>query len=371
MILGTILIFIIILGLLIFVHELGHFIMARRAGMKVEEFGFGFPPRLFGFKKGETLYSINWIPLGGFVKILGEDGQSLDKGAFGSKSAWRRFLVLIAGVTMNMIFAWVLISIGLTIGLPTLVDEGQVFPANANVRESRITVLFVEPDTPAQKQGLRAGDVIASLDGNQFTQVFEVQDYNSIKVGQPVQYEIIRGDSTLDITIIPRVNPPEGEGAIGIALGVAAKVSYPWYKAIVLGFQQTFSLTIQIFAALGALIGSIFSDRALLGSLTGPVGIAVITRDVAQLGFANLLQFTAVLSVNLAIINALPFPALDGGRIFFLIVEKIRRKKLKPVIEGYANTIGFFLLISLMVWVTVKDVGKFSEQFGNFFRGLF
>jgi len=371
MILGTILIFIVILGLLIFVHELGHFIMAKRAGMKVEEFGFGFPPRLFGFKWKDTLYSINWIPLGGFVKILGEDGDNNEQGSFASKSAFRRFSVLVAGVAMNMIFAWVLISIGFMIGLPTLIDEDQTFPAGAKVGESSVTVLFVEPETPAYKEGLRAGDIIVALDGNQFSQVNEVQDYSTIKAGQPIVYEIIRGDDTLEVTIIPRVNPPEGQGAIGIALGLAAKVSYPWYKSIYLGFGQTLSLTKQIFVALGALVQSLFSDRALLGSLTGPVGIAVLTRDVAKLGFANLLQFTAVLSVNLAIINILPLPALDGGRVFFLIVEKLRRKKMRPIIEGYANTVGFFLLIALMVWVTVKDVGKFSEQFGNFFGRIF
>jgi len=371
MILGTILIFIIILGLLIFVHELGHFIIARRAGMKVEEFGFGFPPRIFSIKKGETLYSINLIPLGGFVKILGEDGQSRQEGSFASKSAFKRFSVLIAGVAMNMIFAWVLLAVGLTMGLPTLIDEGQIFPENAVVGQPKVTILFVEPDTPAAKAGLRGGDVIASIDGAELKTIAEVQDYNSAHVGQLVKFGILRGENEFEASIIPRVNPPEGQGAIGIALGIAAKVSYPWYSSILLGLEQTASLTIQIFVALGALIKSIFSDRSLLGSLTGPVGIAVITRDVAELGFANLLQFTAVLSVNLAIINALPFPALDGGRVFFLIIEKLRRKKIRPVIEGYANTIGFGLLILLMIWVTVKDVGKFSDQIGNFFRGLF
>ncbi|PIR96714.1 MAG: RIP metalloprotease RseP [Candidatus Doudnabacteria bacterium CG10_big_fil_rev_8_21_14_0_10_41_10] len=362
MILLTILIVVVILGLLIFVHELGHFIMARRAGMKVEEFGFGFPPRMFGIKKGGTIYSINWIPLGGFVRILGENGESTEKGSFNTKPSLARFFVLIAGVTMNVILAWVLISIALMIGLPTLVSQGQELPSYTTATESKVTVLFVDPESPAEKAGLKMGDIINAIEGVGYETVQEIQDVSSTKSGQQIAYTVTRGDRTLDLGIIPRVNPPEGEGPIGISLGTVSKVSYPWWAAFPVGMKTTFLLLVNILIVFWSLVKSIFGDQSLLGAVSGPVGIAVIARDMAQLGFANLLQFAAVLSVNLAIINVAPFPALDGGRILFLFIEKIQRKKIKPIVEGYANTIGFLLLILLMVWVTVRDVNKFSGQ---------
>lgn len=370
MILTAILVFVIVLGLLIFVHELGHFVMAKRAGMKVEEFGFGFPPRILGIKKGETIYSLNWIPLGGFVRILGENGETLEKGSFGSKSIFRRFLVLIAGVTMNVIFAWVLLSIGLMIGLPALVDEGQNLPDYATPSESKVTVLFIDPETPAEKAGIKMGDVILSIEERQLETVEEVQDATAIYAGQKVTYRILRGTEEFNLDVIPRVNPPEGQGPIGVALGVVAKVSYPWYHAIYLGAKNTILLLINIVIAFGSIIKSAFTDQTMLGAISGPVGIAVLAHDMARLGISNLLQFTAVLSVNLAILNVLPFPALDGGRVLFLLIEGIRRKKMKTIVEGYFNAVGFLILILLMVWVTFRDVNKFSDQLGALWKKI-
>ncbi|MBI4053747.1 MAG: RIP metalloprotease RseP [Candidatus Doudnabacteria bacterium] len=365
MILLAIIAFIFILGLLIFVHELGHFLMAKRAGMKVEEFGFGFPPRLFGIKRKGTLYSINWIPLGGFVKILGENAETSEPGSFSTKSALKRFLVLVAGVSMNAILAWLLVSLALSVGLPTQVAEGEQLPPSARAEAAQVALLYVEEGSPAQLAGWRAGDVVLSLDGREVKTIQELQDLTSANAGVSVVYKIQRGKSIFEKTIIPRTSPPAGQGPLGVQPALVAKISYPWFEAIYRGIGITGSLALQIILAFGRLIGSLFTDSTLVASLTGPVGIAVLTRDATELGFANLVYFTAILSINLAIINAIPFPALDGGRIFFLLIEKLRRKKFNARIENYVNTFGFFLLISLMVWITFKDFTRFGDQFGK------
>jgi regulator of sigma E protease len=362
MILFAIIIFVIILGLLVFVHELGHFIMAKRAGMNVEEFGFGFPPRIFGIKRGETIYSINLIPLGGFVRITGEDGSdNIDPKSFGNKSFFQRFAVLIAGVTMNLIFAWVLISLALGLGLPTVLNSANPLPASARVSYVEVTVIGVDIGSPADQAGLKIGDSIEGINGAVITTVEEMQTLTALVSGEETVFAFSRGDLSFERNIIPRINPPEGEGPIGISLSTVGRVSYPWYETLPRGLVSTFNLMLGILVAFGTIIVGLLSGQGAAGAeLAGPVGIAVLTRDVAQLGFVYLVQFTAVLSVNLAIINALPFPALDGGRILFLLVEKIRGRKMKLQAEQIANTVGFGLLILLMVFVTIKDFGRFE-----------
>lgn len=361
MILLTIAVFIAILGLLVFVHELGHFVMAKRAGMKVDEFGFGFPPRLFGIKKGDTLYSINAIPLGGFVKIVGEDGsETVDPQSFANKSYLQRFLVLVAGVTMNIILAWVLIAIGLGVGLPTVLDENSQLPKSAIVRDSSVGVLETAPQSPAVMAGLKAGDVIVKIEETEINSIKQAQEVTQTRAGMETVYTIKRGSETFTANITPRANPPAGEGSLGIALGEIAMVSYPWYEVIWRGLLSTVSLLWYTLAAFGGLIAAAFQGENVGAALSGPVGIAVLTRDVTALGFIYLLQFTAVLSINLAIINIMPFPALDGGRILFLVIEKIRGKKMNVKAEVWANTIGFMLLLLLMVGVTIHDFDKFN-----------
>ena len=361
MILLTIIVFIAVLGLLVFVHEFGHFIMAKRAGMKVEEFGFGFPPRIFGIRRGATLYSINWIPLGGFVKILGEDGSDTqDPASFGQKSAWRRFAVLIAGVTMNLILAWVLLSIAMGLGTPTVLYEGDQLPASAHVKSTAIGILDVAPNSPAAIADLRPGDTLAMIGSEPVASIDDAQQLTLSHAGNPTVFEIRRGDNTIDKTITPRADPPPGEGSLGIALGAIARVSYPWYELPYRGLIAAANMTWLTLSAFGGLLSQLFHGHSVADALSGPVGIAVLTGDVVQLGWVYLIQFTAVLSINLAFLNVLPFPALDGGRILFLIIEKIRRRKLPVNAEQTANAIGFLLLITLMIFVTVKDFGRFD-----------
>ncbi|MBX4186660.1 MAG: RIP metalloprotease RseP [Candidatus Doudnabacteria bacterium] len=371
MILLTIVVFVIILGLLVFVHELGHFMVAKKSGMKVDEFGFGFPPRIFGIKKGETTYSINLIPLGGFVRIEGENGDSTDPQSFGQKPAWQRFLVLIAGVSMNVVLAWVAISIALMIGWPTLIQEGEKYPANVQVKNVSVGILDIADDSPAKLAGLKPEDYIIQIAGEPIDSIEEAQTVTKAHAGQETTYTIKRGNDTFEKKITPRANPPEGQGALGIALGSIGQVMYPWYEAPVKGLQVTVNLLVLTVSAFYSIIAGLLHGANVGQALAGPVGIAVLTRDATAMGFVYLLRFTALISVNLAIINVLPFPALDGGRLLFLVIEKLRRRKMDMRVEQWANTIGFVILISLMLIVTVKDVSKYSEGFKRLFQSIF
>lgn len=360
-ILFTIIIFIFILGLLIFVHELGHFIMAKRSGMKVEEFGFGFPPRLFGIKKGETVYSLNWIPLGGFVKILGEESgspEAQDPHSFASKGFGKRFSVLISGVAMNFLLAGVLFFIGFwLVGTPIEVSSDEELPAGVSLSERQLTIVAVQPETPAEAVGFKPGDAILSVDGQKFDEIQTLIAYNKDKAGQEVLYELKRGDSVFTAAVVPRAEYPEGSGPVGFAPAIVAIGKYPLLQSLSASVSALFSRTGAILSAFGLVFRQLFADGKLIEGLAGPVGIAVLTRDFVELGLPYLVQFTAVLSINLTIINGLPFPALDGGRVLFLLIEKIRGvKSLKW--EQIANAIGFTLLILLLIIVTFRDVSR-------------
>lgn len=371
-ILLTILLFIVILGLLVFVHELGHFVAAKRAGMQVEEFGFGFPPRVFGIKRGETIYSINLIPLGGFVRIVGEDGGSVENPrSFSQKSFGRRLLVLLAGVLMNAIFAWVLISVGLAMGLPTIVGEGEQLPAGANMRGLAVGIVEISPSGPAAEAGIKVGDKIIKISGEEVRTIEDAQTITKKNAGNSTIYELRRGNDTIEKTIVPRVEPPDGQGPLGISLSSIALVSYPWYQAPIRGITATINLLAATVTGIATILGQWVTGKSVSAALSGPVGIAVMTRDIAALGLPYLIQFTAVLSINLAIINAIPFPALDGGRVLFLVIEKLRRKKLPQMAEQVANTVGFFLLLLLMAFVTYKDVTRLSGSLFGRIREMF
>lgn len=369
MILLTILIFVFILGLLVFVHELGHFIVAKRAGMRVDEFGFGFPPRLFGFRRGETIYSLNLIPLGGFVKIAGEEGHSDDPRAFANGTFGHRLGVLLAGVSMNFILGWFLLFLGFAVvGTPIELAEGANI-GNARLTEEKITIIAVEPNSPAEYSGFKHGDVILSVDSRKFTDIPEMIAYTKSRAGQKVTYELQRGDQTLLRDVNPRENPPVGSGPVGFAPAKIANATYPVPEALELSIKSFIGKTLGIFAAFGRLFQKLFSTGQVVEGLSGPVGIAVLTQDFFRLGLVYLVQFTAILTINLAIINAVPFPALDGGRVLFLIIEKFRGAKSLKV-EQAANAIGFILLLLLMALVTFRDIGKFSDEFKRLFERI-
>lgn len=398
----TIVLLIVILGLLIFVHELGHFLTARWNGIDVEEFGFGYPPRIFGIQritndqesssgpstkkwriikgtgkseeipasKGKVIYSLNWIPIGGFVKIKGEQGDKRDqKGSFSSKKIWQRITVLFAGVGMNFITAFIIITIGFTIGLPSIVNED--IPSQASVSNQRLQVVEVEEESPAAIAGLKMGDFITSIDGNKFITTDNFKNYVKPKLNQDINIIILRGNEEFEKNMTPADLYDNNEGMVGVWLAETAIVSYPWYQAIWLGAKTTVSITWQILAAIYDIIKNLITSQPVSGDIAGPVGIAVLTGQMARMGFIYILQFTALLSINLAIINLIPFPALDGSRILFLIIEKIRGKPINQKVEAGIHNIGFLALMGIVLLVTFRDISKFSDSIKGFLSNIF
>lgn len=371
----TIIIFVLVLSVLVFVHEFGHFLTARRLGVKAEEFGFGFPPRAIGWqfrrrrailgwetKRGRwhmirgnralseaesqrgTVYSLNWIPVGGFVKIKGEngDGQN-DRDSFAGRKIWQRTLILAAGVIMNIFLAIVLFSLCFAIGAP-----------QSTTNAGQIQIEEVVAKSPAEAAGLKPGDIIVSLDGQTFSQVAAVQEFIAGKKDQSFNVEIKRGREDFKKEISAKVT--DGQALIGVGLGQIEIVRYPWYQAIGEGFKYTFSVLWLIIVAFFELIKNLIMGHNVGAAVGGPVRIAQMTGEVARVGLVYLLNFTALLSLNLAVINFLPFPALDGGRILFLIIEKIKGRPVKKELEAAFHNIGFILLIMLVIWITIKDV---------------
>lgn len=353
----TAIIFIIILGVLVLVHEAGHFVMAKRAGMRVDEFGFGFPPKLFSITRGETRYSINLIPFGGFVKIMGEDGEERETPrSFTSKSAGSRALVIAAGVLMNLALAIVLLSFANLAGLRVGLTDADISKA----QNTKVQIIQVDADSPAAAAGLQVLDEIVGFNENgaalETKSVEQVQNFIKANKGREITLEIRNGTEIRQIKVTPRLDPPPEQGALGISLALTGIIRYPWYEAIYRGVENTYYLAVNTAIGYGTIIKNLFIHGNAGVALSGPVGIAVITGQAAKLGFTYLMQFTALISVNLAILNVIPFPALDGGRLLFLAIEKIRRRPIAKKVEGMANAIGFGLLILLMVYVTSKDV---------------
>lgn len=377
----TIIIFILVLGVLVLVHEFGHFYAAKKSGMKVLEFGFGFPPRCIGIQKKDgrwrliwgsknnssnfdgdatgqasldsTVYSINWIPFGGFVKILGENNEhEEDPRSFINRPFWGRFLTLVAGVAMNFILAWVLISIGLGIGLPASMDNPKEFSQFARIRDQKIHIEETVKDFPAQKAGIIPGDIVEKIDNQSFNSAEETKNYVKSNSGKKFVFQINRAGEKKNITVESLANPKEGEGTIGVMFSSFGMLYVPWYIAPAAGVKATFIQTQGMLSGFYQLI----TGKIALEHVGGPVKIAELTGKASNMGFIFLMQLTAILSLNLAILNILPFPALDGGRVLMLLIEKARRKKNNQKVEQWINTVGFLFLIGLMILVTIKDI---------------
>jgi regulator of sigma E protease len=364
----AIIIFLIVLIILILVHELGHFLLAKASGVRVDEFGLGFPPRIIGVKRGETTYSLNWIPFGGFVKIFGEspDDESISgPGASRSlvnKPKWIQVLVLIAGISFNVIFAWLLISFGFMSGLPTSVSS---YP-NVHFTDARVVITNVLPGSPAEKAHLKSGDVIVSMkqDSRVLTvstssaDVMAVQKFIADSADKPVTIEIAEGSARSQVVATPLAGIIDNKAALGVGLDTIGTLQLPFFSALYQGAVLTVDLIKSIAVGLGGFFKNLVVAKADLAQVTGPVGIVGLVGDAAHLGFIYLLSFTAFISLNLAVINLLPFPALDGGRILFVIIEAIKRSPIKPKVANTLNTIGFGLLILLMLVITFHDVIK-------------
>lgn len=440
----TLIAFILILSLLIFVHELGHFVVAKRSGIIVEEFGFGYPPRAWKFWQEEgsitlagqryaigrkinvprglhpgvqvsvetapraggrlevtrldlisprkekqaadrrqpdqaanaeqapkrpvyvvealerpTEYTLNWIPFGGFVRMLGEEDPN-SPGSFASKSKRTRLAVLVAGAGMNLILAAVVFSLTYMAGVPE-----PVFGTNAAGERLPVVSVVVDevvPDAPGAEAGLQTGDVIISVDSRELRFPGDLIDYIDEKKGTAVDLQVQRGGELLTLRLVPRSNPPQGQGPIGITLHHELQrqvVYYPLGEALVRGTLETGRIVGFTFFVPVAIIQNIIPAEA--ARPTGPVGIYQLTGQAVNASvnlqwWYPVLWITAMLSTALAVTNLLPLPALDGGRIFFILVEAVRGKRIDPEKEGAIHFIGLAILVTLMVVISYYDV---------------
>ncbi len=355
----TIISFVIILSVLVLVHEAGHFLVAKLLKIKVEEFGFGLPPRIGGIKFGETLYSINWLPIGGFVKLYGEDeagsgSVSLKKlhvskkdadRAYFSRPKWQKALVVSAGVIMNFLLAAVLISfLYAYVGVP--------------VPNKKVVIAAVVKGSPAEIAGLKVGDVVEKVSGNTITDTTQLINIAHKNEGKEITITVYSTEKKVSvIKITPRVNFPKNEGPMGIAISPGTDIKkYSWLEAPIVGTKEAIKETGMIASGLVSLLMQLITKGAVPSDVAGPVGIAQLTGQVVSIGFYAVLSFVSLLSLNLAIINILPFPALDGGRLLFIVIEAVTRKKVNPVIEGYAHTIGMAILLALIALITLHDI---------------
>ena len=365
----TVVAFIALLFVLVLVHELGHFITAKRAGITVQEFGIGFPPRIASVMWRGTRYSINWIPLGGFVKMLGEDGdveverlreegrteaeiETAMAGAFNRRPIWVRLVVLVAGVAMNLLLAMAIFSF-IFAAFPVIL--GGIGP---------LRVVEVTEDSPAAEAGLRGGDLIVSADGRTYSRSEDLRDHIIDRAGESVVLEVRRDDEALVIRVVPRLPAeiPQGQGAVGFtwepAGGFEEAPPLAPLAAVVRGTQETLGYAAQIpggvVLGVGGLLGLVDNPP----DVAGPIGIARATGDVLEMPIQSQLAWVALLSTNLAVLNVLPFPPLDGGRILVVLVEAVRRRRMNPRREAMIYATGFVVLMALIILVSINDIGR-------------
>lgn len=345
----TIIIFVAILVLLIFVHEFGHFIVAKICKVKVLEFAFGFPPRLYAKKRGETIYSINAIPLGGYCKLYGEE-EKLDKpGSFMSRPVFQRILIVVAGAIMNLILAIILMTIGFTVGMTPLVSDPATLPGQ---KTSQVMVAYVQPGSPAEKAGITYGTVL-----NGFSSASDLSKYTHENIGKSINLQIEKANekSEKNIQLSQDDSAPLGVSVISIT-----KVKQNFFVAIWTSIKETGKVIAAMFVFLWEILRSFFTTGKAgpaAEGVTGPVGLFNFTSEALKIGWIYVLQLVALISINLGIINLLPFPALDGGKILFLGLEGIfRRKVVRQEIENIIHLIGFALLILLIIAITYRDI---------------
>ncbi len=350
--------FIVIVGLsiLILSHEAGHFFAAKFFNLKVDEFGFGFPPRMFAWrpfgaaqgKKGETEYSFNWLPFGGFVKIAGENGEFGSDPAsareeispeeksrlFSNQSAFRRSIIILAGVVMNFLIGWLLLSAVLMIGTP---------PA--------LVITDVQPGSPAEAAGITGGDIIRNFSDSQ-----SFISFVNERRGQPTTITVFRGGEELSFTATPRVSVGEKEGPLGVVLVDAGSPPQNPILALWNGLLSSFDIVRATIAGFYELVASLIFKATLLEGVVGPVGIFTVAQETGKVGIIYLFQLLSLISINLAVVNLIPFPALDGGRFFMILVEKIKGSPISRKTEAAINAVGFVFLIFLMVAITIRDI---------------
>jgi regulator of sigma E protease len=354
----ALIIFILIIAVLILVHELGHFWAARRNGVGVDEFAIGFPPRLWSkkSKKTGTEYSINAIPLGGYTKLHGEE-RGTDNKSFVKKSVWSRFKIISAGVLMNLVLAYVLLTVYFAISGSPLATDPTRYNSFINSKKSEVVVVSVLDNSQAKAMGLQSGDAILEINGQSVIDSNAFGDYTSTRTGQAVSLKINRNNqiTTLDGTI----GKSNGKGSIGVEISnYYPEIHYKWWAVPLMAGLDLYNVVVLTLYFFWNLILVLFHHAQPLGEVVGPVGVYFVARQAIQMGFTYVLRLMILLSINLAIINFLPFPALDGGRALFLLIEKIRGKKVNEATESVIHLIGFVILILLIIGISVRDVLK-------------
>lgn len=364
----TAILFVLVLVALIVVHEFGHFVVAKLSGMRVDEFGLGYPPRIWGFRKGETEYTLNAVPFGGFVRIYGEDEADAVEGtkeqprSFAARPRVLQALVLVAGIAMNLLFAYVLISAALAMGTTRALSDDEIPYA----KDVSLMVGSILPGSPAEVAGLKEGDIITSVSGvgSGFTGYDTSTFVNYIATDAdmtPLTIVASRGGASVTLTATPAagvITTDAARPALGVSLATVGTVHTPLLQAPIEGATLTWELTRETAVGLYTFFAGVFTLHANLAQVSGPVGIAGAVGSAARQGVDTLLTITAVISINLALINLIPIPALDGGRLLFVLIEAVIRRPIKPSVARTVNTAGFALLLLLMVVITGHDVFK-------------
>lgn len=344
------LIFFIALSVLILVHELGHYLAARASGVRVDEFGLGLPPRIVGKKKWGTVWSLNWLPVGGFCKLFGEDnsekGASSSKESFVTKNPWQKGLIVIGGVTMNLVLAIIIFAISYSItGVPK--------------ESGRVRVVEVAKNSPAERAGISSDDIVLKVGDKEVKKAEEMTAEVGKRKGEKIGLTVEREGQRQDLSVDIRKEAPAGEGLLGVVINSSEVEKIKWYqfyKGVGAGFREAYYWGKVIIEGLGKMIGGLFVGE-IPKDVAGPIGMFKATQTIrAQQGFLALVHFLGIISVNLAVVNILPFPALDGGRIIFVVYELITKKRANQKLEMTVNNIGMLILLSLIVLITIGDI---------------
>jgi len=355
----SILIVVAMLVLLIVIHELGHFIVAKLTGVKVEEFGIGYPPKAVSMGKiGETEYTLNWLPFGGFVRLFGESGEEHGKKSFTDASRLSQAAILAAGVIANIVFAWMLFTVGFMVGMPTAVSE--------DVPGARLLISGIVPSSPAASSGLQVGDEITSVtdakgESSETLAPSSVAAFISERGGDAVSISYLREGETGQITLVPAhavLEDESGRPALGVALTPIAEKRLPFFSAIYQAGNHTILSLYTVTKGLGGIFVDAISGGLNVKNLVGPVGLVSVVGDASGHGIGHLIGLAAFISVNLAIINLIPIPALDGGRLLFVGIEAIRGRAISHRVTALVNTLGFLAIVALMIAVTYNDIAR-------------
>ena len=358
---------------LMIIHEFGHFIIAKKFGVRVDEFGIGYPPRIFGKKIGETIYSVNWIPLGAFVRIYGEEGGVDDLRSFQSLKIWKRVLIVIGGVAVFWVAAIIIFSIVFAMGTQLPVGDQDV----SGLSNPQVKIVGVSANSPASKAGLKIGDTIKDINvGGTVTKIDKVGAFQTItgkNKGKEIVLTIGRAGKNLDVSLTPRVNPPAGEGSVGVGLERMATLikKTSWYMAPVQGVIYTWQTTVNSVKGLYQTFADLFMRKGLPAgaAFAGPLGITIFLANAASYGVGFFLYFIGIIAVLVAIFNLFPIPALDGGKLIFLLIEKVRGRPVSVKVEQSITLVFFTILICLSLFITIRfDIPRVIDFFKASFQ---